>query len=206
MKRNLRKITLEPIEQMIKDLGFKKRGALFVMDIAPGVLGMLGLCQSTRYHGPGEVTISPNVGVTFVEVERMVCECAGRKFRVFDVMTICKHLQYLMNSGRYEFWEFGPEVPVEVAQDMVEAIRIYGVPFMRANADLGSLRQRIREDYGFEHQLCKRGPVAALLDGDAAEARRLVEHELAMRDGANYGEAEDFRAFADCFLKRIPEV
>jgi len=60
------RMNLEAVSSLLAKLGFKKRAHLvFTIDLAPGVLGWLGLNRATQHRAPGEVEINPVVGVRF---------------------------------------------------------------------------------------------------------------------------------------------
>jgi len=97
----------------------------------------------------------------------------------------------------------GPSIDGEnaaIMQHMVQSICVYGIPFMKANADLNSVldtlllaRYSIRQDYTL--------PVAYLLSGKPQEARACVTKYVNTlgKDPA----AQDYRRFAANLLKRL---
>src|SRR5690606_28945056 len=193
-----------PVLTLLAELGFKKRaGYTFTLDVAPGVLGVLGFNQATKHLGPGEVEINPIVGARFQEVERLVAECRGDKFHGYLPATVASPLGYLMPEKTYVAWMFGPESPEEVASDMVDAIATHGIPFMRSVVNLDDLR-RLQDRYGIDYQLPYRTSAAALLAGDVEQARALLDNALADIGLATDLAAARFRGFAESLRDRLP--
>ncbi len=190
---------------LLAKIGFRKRaGNVFTLELAPGVPGWLGLNRATRHRGPGEVEINPVVGVRFQEVERLVAECRGEKFHTYQPPTIHSPLGYLMPEKKFMAWVFAPGRAEEVTTDMVNAIAAHGIPFMRSVVDLAELRRRLEDRFGFEHQLAYRRPAAALLVGDAEQARGLLNETLVAIGARTDLAAADFRRFAESFRGRLP--
>lgn len=163
---------IQVVLPLLVALGFKKRGGdVFTLDVAPGVLGWLGLNRATRHRAIGEVEINPVVGVRFQEVERVVAECRGEKFHAYQPPTISSPLGYLMPEKKYRAWVFSPDCEGDVATDMVGAIATHGIAYMRSAAELGELRRRLQDGSGFAQQLAYRAPAAALVAGDVVQAR-----------------------------------
>jgi hypothetical protein len=196
---------LQTVQPLLANLGFRKRaGNVFTLDVAPGVLGWLGLNRAAQHHGPGEVEINPVIGVRFQDVERLVAECRGEELHPYQPPTISSPLGYLMPEKKYKAWLFGPGHSEELAIDMVNAIATHGVPFMRSVVDLVELRRRLQERSGFEHQLAYRRPAAALVAGDAEQARALLHEALVALEGRDDHAAADFRRFAGSLRGRLP--
>lgn len=101
-------------------------------------------------------------------------------------------------------WVFAPGRSEEVATDMANAIATYGVTFMRSVVDLVELRRRLQDRSGFEHQLAYRRPAAALVAGDAKQARALLDEALATIGARTDLAAADFRRFAESLRGRLP--
>jgi hypothetical protein len=197
-------MNLDAVYTLLANLGFKKRaGNVFTIELAPGVIGWLGLNRATRHRAPGEVEINPVIGVRFQEVERLVAECRGEKFHTYQPPTISIPLGYLMPQNKYKAWVFAPEGAEHVAAEMVTAIAGYGVPFMRSVTDLAELCRRFEDRPGFEHQLVYRRPVAALLAGDLMRARTLLNEATATIGTRTDAAALEFKKFAECLRSRL---
>ncbi|MFT3838514.1 MAG: hypothetical protein QM723_16165 [Myxococcaceae bacterium] len=196
---------LDAALSLLAKIGFRKRaGEVLTLDLAPGVLGWLGLNRATQHHESGEVEINPVVGVRFQEVERLVAECRGEKFHAYQPPTISSPLGYVMPEKKYMAWVFVPGRSEEVASDMANAIVTHGVPFMRSVVDLAELRRRLQGRSGYEHQLAYRRPVAAFLAGDVEQARALLEDSVATIGTRTDLAAADFTRFAESLRGRLP--
>jgi hypothetical protein len=163
----------------------------------------LGLNRATKHLAPGEVEINPVIGARFQEVERLVAECRGEKFHAYVPATISSPLGYLMPEKRYMAWMFAPGRSEE-ATDMAHAIATHGIPFMRSAIDLVVLRRRLQDRVGFDHQLSYRRPAAALVAGEAEQARALLDEALAAIGARTDLAAAEFRRFAESFRSRLP--
>jgi hypothetical protein len=198
-------MSLEAAVSLLAKMGLRKRaGDVFTLDLAPGVLGWLGLNRATQHRVQGEVEINPVVGVRFQDVERLVAECRGEKFHAYQPPTISSPLGYLMPDKKYAAWLFASGPSEEVARDMANAIATHGVPFMRSVVDLVELRRRLQDRSGFEHQLAYRRPAAAMVAGDAKQARALLDDALAAIGARTDLAAADFRRFAESLGGRLP--
>jgi len=197
----------DAIVAALAKIGLKKRaGYVFTLDLAPNVLGWLGLNRATRHHGPGEVEINPIIGVRFQDIERLVAECRGEKFHAYQPPTIGSPLGYLTPQNKYMAWMFVPGRSEEVATDMANAIAMHGVPFMRSALDLADVRPRLQERFGVADQLDYRRPAASLLAGDVEQARALLDNSLATLGARTDLAAEDFRRFAKSLRGRLPPL
>ena len=195
---------LKAVLPRLAELGFKKRaGLVFTLDLAPAVLGWLGLNRATQHRAPGEVEINPVVGVRFQEVEQVVAECRREKFHAYQPPTISSPLGYVMPEKCYKGWVFGRGGSEGAATDMTRAISAYGIPFMRSVVNLAELRRWLELRSGFEHQLAYRRPVAALLAGDVERARGLLNEGLASIGTRTDLAATDFRTFGEAFRRRL---
>ncbi|MBY0400386.1 hypothetical protein K2X89_08835 [Myxococcota bacterium] len=189
---------------LLAKIGFRKRaGYVFTLDLAPGVLGWLGLNRATRHRGPGESEVNPVVGVRFQDVERLVAECRGEKFHPYQPPTICSPLGYLMPEKRYLAWVFAPGRAEAVAADMANAIAMFGIPYMRSVVERAELFRRLQDRFGFEHQLAYRRPAAAFVAGDSEQARALLDEALAAIGTRTDLVAEEFRRFAESLRSRL---
>lgn len=198
------RMSLGIVESLLAKIGFRKRaGYVYTLDLAPGVLGLLGLNRATQHRLPGELEINPVVGVRFQEVERLVAECRGERLHAYQPPTISSPLGYLMPEKRYKSWVFAPGLE-DVSTDMANVIATHGVAFMRSVVDLVELRRRLQDSPGFEHQLAYRRPAAALVAGKAEQARVLLDEALAAIGTRTDLAAADFRRFAESLRSRLP--
>src|SRR4051812_40130768 len=198
------RVNFDAVYPLLANLGFKKRaGNVFTIELAPGVLGWLGLNRATRHRARGEVEINPVIGVRFQEVERLVAECRGEKFHAYQPPTISIPLGYLMPESKYKAWVFATEGAKYVAAEMVAAIAGYGVPFMQSVTHLPELSRRLEASPGFEHQLVYRRPVAALLAGDLMRARMFLDEAMATIGTRTDAAALEFKGFAECLRRQF---
>ena len=194
---------VEAVLPLLGDLGLRKRaGHVFTIALTPDVLGCLGLNRATQHRAPGEVEINPVVGIRFQEVERVVAECRGAKFHAYLPATVSSPLGYLMPEKKYKAWIFDPANAENVAVDMAGAIAAYGIPFMRS-VTLEELRERLENRPGFDDGFAYRRAVLAMLAGDDARARALLDLGIAAIGSRTDLAAADFRRFAAALGSRL---
>jgi hypothetical protein len=192
---------LKAVDLRLTELGLTRRApGIFTLELAPGVVGWLGLNEATRARG--EVEINPVVGVRFEEVERVVADCCGVELHPYAPPTISTPIGYVMPEKRYTMWLFTPGAYERVAIEMAHAIAGHGFAFMHSLADLAALRARLDVVSGPAEQRDFRRPVAAMLAGDLERARALLEEKLASIASRTDEAARLFRRFADAFRRR----
>lgn len=198
-------MSLEDVLPLLTKVGFKKRTeGVFTIDLAPQVLGWLGLNRATRHHAPGEVEINPVIGVRFQEVERLVAELRGAKFHAYAPPTVSTPIGYVMPEKKYKMWLFSRgRSDADVANDMANAIATHGIAFMRSTVELGELRVKLEARLGFDHQLAYRRPVAALIAGDVEQAQALLDAELSAMATRKDLAATKFKQFAEVLRDRL---
>jgi hypothetical protein len=145
------------------------------------------------------------VGVRDQELERLLAELRGERFRPYLPPTVSTPLGYLMPEQWYKTWTFETlESVPEQAKDMTEAIVAYGVPFMQQTSARDTLIATMRRRPANE-MFFYRLPVALWLEGASEESCEVVANALA-RIGNRYDdEAQRYRRFADRFRQLVKE-
>lgn len=182
-----------------------RRAGLYTLDVQPGFVGWLGLNHATdRIDGQRVVTVYPMVGVRSEQIERLVAELTGEKFRPYTPPTVACNIGFLMPRGLNTHWYFYEDEPLkEPATALTAAVKQYGLPYMRNGATLESVWDEQVAGQGYRESLQRRLPVTALILGRGDEARRLVERFVAERQGRWDPEAEHYREFAQAFIARL---
>jgi hypothetical protein len=89
-------------------------------------------------------------------------------------------------------------------QEMVDAIRRHGLPFMESNVTIESICGTLADSlYGWPEQLAYRLPVAYYLAGDIDRAKAVLENHLAALGQRVDPAAQDYRAFAAQFRREL---
>ena len=194
----------EGVRRRLEFLGLKRRkGGVFTIEVAPGILGWLGLNAGTKGLEAGQVEINPVIGVRFEDVERLFDACRPDDSPRHVTPTISSPLGYLLPEKKFKTWLLGPGADPRATEDMVRAIVEYGVPFMRSVPDLRTLRQKIDQRTGIEDVLVYKRPLAAYLDGEPERAREILDATLASSSKNTDLAAEYFREFAKRFRERL---
>ena len=208
--RQLLKAVLRACQRPLQELGMKKRTiAAYTLDLSPRRIGTVGF-NSGGEHGPYvSLRVNPLMIVTDVLVDRVAQELAGvPPHKPYETSTIFTPLGYLMPQQTYLEWKFSPERPIEdEVRDMTNAIKEYGLPFMRSHDDLAKIIEKmtLRQPWGWPDMIKFQLPVAFAYVGRRQEADLYVEEKLREYRKATYPAAEQFRAFAARFSIWKPE-
>ncbi len=137
----------------------------------------------------------------------MVAKLFSEKFHQYNRPTASSPIGYLMPGSYFRTWVLGGPDTAERARDMVEAIRTYGLPWMRAGASHPTLCSYLTEGQALhEHQEFYRRPVALLLAGDVAGAAAWLDKLLAEVGDDTDAAAVEFRHFAAALRRRLAEA
>jgi len=194
---------IECVRPLLAAAGFRKRtGEVFTTEVAPDVLGWLGLNTVTRHLPTGQMEVNPIVGVRHQRIEQLVAELCGEKPHAYNPPTLSVSVGYLLPERRYRCWHLGGSDTMAVAEDMVRTIVVHAVPFMQEMADRGELVHGLKGKFGIEGLRNYRIPVARLLGGDPAGAVEHLDHSLAKQGVRTDPAALRFRAFAEALRER----
>jgi len=84
--------------------------------------------------------VNPNIGVRCNRIHRIIAEVDGEKFHPYIPPTIVQGLGYLMPQRTYVPFVFHKDSPIEpVADELSAAVEQYGIPHMRAKANLEAI-------------------------------------------------------------------
>ena len=192
---------LELIGQKLAQLGMRRRTeGVYTCDLGMEALGLLGLNRAVG-RGQGWFEINPVIGAHHERLERLWDEIMGTKHGISA--TISMPIGYLMPENRYKAWTFAFEADDEaVVEDMVAAIRRYGIPFMRINGTLPGIISNLPK-YGIRVYNAYRLPLAHFLLGDKDAATQLIHSELDSPHNPDDLAAQDYRRFAADLLSRL---
>jgi hypothetical protein len=196
--KGLMALVCSEASRLLGDLEFKKRaGAIFTKPIADDMLGWLGLNHTTR-RDDGRLEINPVIGVRHQSLERIVAELSGERVHPYIPPTAAIHLGYLMPQQRYTPWFIeGPQDVEGSARGMVDAITVYGMPFLEANSSLERLLATLHDGkYAFRHMVVYRIPVGYLLLDEVTSAESALHRFVAEMADRRDAAADNFRAFA----------
>jgi hypothetical protein len=181
------------VAALLTQLGFVKRTEdIYTKSLRGDVLGWIGLNRAVA-RGDGRLEINPVVGVRHQRVERLVADLADRKYHQYIPPTASLHLGYLMPDRRYIPWLFTGDTNVaSTARLMIEAVTLFGVPFMVRNSALPELADTLKSGtVGTPDHLAYRLPVVLFLLHDIAGAQDVLD-----RAEAALGDRQDAAALA----------
>lgn len=194
---------LTMVKPSLEALGYRKRaGAVFTLPIDDEFIGWLGLNAAREHLGGQGVNVLPIIGLRHQPTERLVAELAGRSFHAFQPPTIRASIGELMPGPIYAAWLVQTGEPGATVESMLDAVRDVGLPFVRANATLPELRQRIDDGFSTD-QLPYRCSAAAVVAGDSSAAAAIVDDALRGIERRTDNAANDFRRFADKLLEYV---
>jgi hypothetical protein len=190
------------VESKLKRLGFRKTKSIYVCPLAEDACGWLGLSTAT-HRSDGRVGINPVVGVRHERIEKML-EDLLRESRASATISI--PLGYLTPDRRFLEWLF--ELPPfdcrSECERMVQAVELYGIPFMKSKTRLEDLLQDLEQlRFTVRENAVYRVPIAYLLSGKTEMAEATVKKQLAELETHNDLFAQAYKRFASNFLQRV---
>jgi hypothetical protein len=194
------------LQQRLVSLGFRKRQHhIFSLSVSEDVLGLVGLNKATSGRGPGVLEINPVIGVQNRRVGQLVAELAGEKFEETSPFLAQANVGYLSPAAKYQPFLFTETEPVdELADQLVEAVKVYGLPFVRSNEPLPALLHTMRSTRFASPENTVYGiPVALHLLGRNSEADAFLNDELAKLGSQTDAGSQYFRDFASRLRERM---
>ncbi len=185
------------------DLGFRAvaSGHRYVIELATGMMGTVGLNNATKGYGPGVTSIYPIVGVRVDTVERTVAEFQGVKLHRYYPATISHPLVYIAGRRASEVpWVFGPGHTEEPAADLVTTLERFGLPFMREHVTLPAVLDAMDRRWCTSPEYRK--PVVLALLGRLPEAYAMLDQVTAEIGTREDLAAQRWRRFAVAFRQR----
>ena len=185
-------------------LGLMKDKVAYTYSIGEEIKGWLAL-GTTVNEGPERVGINPTVGVLHEAIEKLVQEYCGME-RSRQGATLTTNLGYVMPEKRFLIWvlEPSPFEWVHEVKKMVEAVEVYGMPFMRSNATLEKIIDNLEHHrYIDKDSAAYRLPVAYFLTGQTDRAKDYTREYLAELGERNDTAAQLYKNFASNLLREI---
>ncbi len=186
--------------QHLADLGFTRRRNVHTKEVAPEVLGWIGLNRAVR-RGDDQLLVNPVIGVRHQGLEREVARLVGERFHPYQPPSISAPLSQLAGTGDYLFKEGRRNKLDRQVERMIDTVAAHAIPFLKSHASLEGLISAMRSGrFGIPDEVVYRLPVALALDardGEAAEQLRASLAELGHRDDPA---ARRLRVFAEAFM------
>jgi len=131
-----------------------------------------------------------------------VAELSEEQFHPYHPPTLLSSIGYLMEQKQYLRWSFTHDSDnPSIVKHMVQSIFGYGIPFMKATADLGSVIEALLHTNHGSLRQSYTLPVALVLSGKSEQARAyVIKYTNAL---GNDSAAQDYRKFAGNLLKRL---
>lgn len=196
------------LEEGLESLGFRKKKARFTLLVSEDVLGRVGLNKATTGRGRGVVEINPVIGVHNLRVGRLVAELVREEFDESGLWLAQANVGYLSPASEYVPYLFVEGTsPDRLADQLVDAVKTYGLPFIHSNVPLPTLLETMRSarfgspfsrDYGI--------PVALYLLDRNSEAEAFLSDELAKIGARTDPAAQRFQGFASRLRERMTKL
>jgi hypothetical protein len=202
-QRTLQRELFDLAERLLPEFGFRRRQAgLFTTDLSESVLGWLGLNATSRKTG-GLLLVNPVVGIRHQPIEQIVAELRQERPHAYQPPTISLPLGSLRASQQAIPWACASRDEIRpTLEDMIEALQLVGIPFMKTHAQLERLANRLqRQDVGVPEFVAYRLPVALVLLGEFDKCKGEIENWLEHISARSDPAAEEFRRFA-CRLEQ----
>ncbi len=185
-------------------LGFRAvaSGHRFVIPLAPGILGTVGLNNATKGYGPGVTSLYPIIGVRVDTVERTVAEFQGTRLHRYYPATISRPLGAIAGLRFVEDtnWVFGPGNTDGPATALVGTLVRHGLPFMREHITLPAVLDAMDRRWCMSPEYRK--PVVLALLGRLPEAYAVLDQITAEVGARGDLAAQQWRRFAAAFRQR----
>jgi len=181
--------------------------SLFSSTISEDVIGWIGLNTATR-HLKRALEVNPVVGVRQQRIERLVAELFGEVFDKLIPPTFAGNIGYLSPDHSYLSFTFSQSsLNQEVGERLCEAVKAYGLPFMKSAANLRDLVSKMQTmKFGITDQLAEGIPVGLWLLGDAKQAAVFLEAKPATIDARSDPAALRYRKFAMKLNERLESL
>ena len=193
------------VQKALGVLGFQKRKAgILTLSVTPIVVGSVGLNVAIG-RGAGILEINPVVGVRNQEIERLVAELVKETFDEVIPPTLAGNVGYMSPANRYTPFLFTEDTAVEaVADELREAVATNGLPFIKKNADLGTLVEAMQTvRFGIPFVVEYRIPVGLFLLGDHARVEAFIAARVAEIGARNDPAALRYKSFLAKLSQRL---
>lgn len=190
----------------LTELGFRKRVVgMLTLDLGDGWLGWIGLNTASRAGAVGNLLVHPIIGVRCQAVEAGVAQGRGERMHAYQPPTTSEPLRYLVPAEARRDWVFaaGGQPADQVVDDLVAAVRDYGLPFIHALTSLDALGRRLGGFVGRDGQAAYRWLVVLWLSGDVEGVVRGIERVRGLLGERRDRASEELREFTTWLEKEL---
>ncbi len=202
-KRQILRSVVSIIERELVPQPSQKKDLSYTWPLRDGFSGWLAL-NTIMGRSDDLVGINPIVGLVSEDVEALLHKfdtCA----REGPAPTISISLGYLMPEKRYLEWLFGLRpAPEPEVQNLIGAVRAFGMPFIESKASLPLLAADLEAlRFTFKESAIYRLPIAYLLLRNSNQARQYVQQQLNALGERADDAANQYRRFATAFFDHL---
>lgn len=190
------------LDDLVK-LGFRKRtGLILTLDLGGGWLGWLGLNTASRTGMPGDLLVNPVVGIRCQTVELTVAQGRGVRAHAYIPPTVSEPLRYLVPVASRRHWMFhdGEQLSEGQVDDLVAAVRQYGLPLIHELRSMDAVIARLRRVGSLDDQAACRWLAALRISGNLqglTDAVEQVRSNLGSRSDVAARELREFVAWVE---------
>lgn len=194
------------VRNRLEQIGFVASQRLMRRPMINSMVGTIGRNDRTTRNAV-DWEVNPVIGVYSIDLGDLKAELTATS-DPYSVPHISTPLGYLMPEKTFRMWHFEDGIDNEaVADDMIESIRQYGVPWMEAHASLDAMCAALRTgQYGWPSQIDFSLPVCLLLLDRVDEALRTARQNMAKRSRSGGEYEEDYRRFVDALEARAASM
>jgi hypothetical protein len=146
-----------------------------------------------------------SLGVRHEQMEKLVSELTGQKFDPRATATLGTALGYVTPDREYSEFPFTQDTVVPAAEEAVQMIVRYGMPWMAAHGSLAEMLAALRVGkYTYRDAAKLRIPVAHFLNGELDSAKATVDQDLLALGSSRGPVSDQYRRFARELLARLP--
>ena len=127
---NLTRIVQKELDQRLKNLGFKKKQFVYYKQWSENTYLTIGFGIAS-FLLPGHRLVSPNIGICYVDVNRLYEQLSGRETTNNIYPTVSKGLGYIMPDNTFKEWDFAENKDNTATYDnMFNAITTHGFAYI----------------------------------------------------------------------------
>lgn len=184
----------------------RRRGGPFTGRLGNDTSAWVGL-NVAHHRDPDVLVVNPVVGVLHVPLETEVQRLRGAPAGPLRGVTISISIGYLMPDPEFRSWRVATESDVAVqAASVHDAVRAYGLPFMRQHNGLPQIIDALRRHLHPGSPSSEIHLITALaMNGQSPDAHEVLRRSLSAYEQDETMAAAHFRVFAANFAHHWPK-
>lgn len=194
---------IEELTPRLEALGFKKRVELrYTMSLSPDFEGIMAM--TTGVHG-GCIEVDPWVGVLHLPSARLQAAVAGTTLAKLFSASLGESLNRVSPTAGGPIWAFCDDAASREAtmSDMMRHLEGFGIPYIRAHAQVDSLTASLRERYSASVRVRFQLGIVQWVSGDRDEGERVLRDVAAGAEGQS---PDSLRGYYGGLARKVLEL